>query len=121
MERNDSISIGSIQYSFRDVITLNDDDVSETEASITCNKDGSYQTILYRTYLGLKGSIYNDNLYIVPIDDLTKEELNELIEEHKDNTNVMSVLKARGYYNDDYSINKTRVLVKINKLIKCYC
>lgn len=112
MERNDSISIGSIQYSFRDVITLNDDDVSETEASITCNKDGSYQTILYRTYLGLKGSIYNDNLYIVPIDDLTKEELNELIEEHKDNTNVMSVLKARGYYNDDYSINKTRVLVK---------
>lgn len=40
------------------------------------------------------------------------QKLNELIEEHKDNTNVMSVLKARGYYNDDYSINKTRVLVK---------
>ena len=113
LEKKDNISIGSIQYSFRDVITLNDNNVSETEASIVCNKDGSYQITLYRSYLGLSGSIYNDNLYIVPIDDLSQEELNDLIEEQKYNNNVMDALKARGYYKDDnYSVNKTKLLIK---------
>ena len=74
----DAIPNGSVQYAFNDITSLNDIDLSLTKVSLVCNKDGSYNTILYNTYLGITGNIYNDDMYMIPVQDLTQEEVNEL-------------------------------------------
>ena len=95
-------------------VTISDSDVSASSVSVVCNKDGSYQTILYRTSLGIMGAIYNDDIFMVPLDNLSKQEINELIEQYKDNDTIMDILSLEGYhYDDSYTLNKTKVL-KLN-------
>ena len=113
-DKVENVSCGSIQYSFRDAVTISDSDVSASSVSVVCNKDGSYQTILYRTSLGIMGAIYNDDIFMVPLDNLSKQEINELIEQYKDNDTIMDILSLEGYhYDDSYTLNKTKVL-KLN-------
>lgn len=71
----------TIEYEFNDVISGISYD--NTNVVLTYNGDGSYNILLYRTYLGLKGKLTNTNLYIEPLEDLTKEELKCLEEEHQ--------------------------------------
>ena len=84
----DAIPNGSVQYAFNDITSLNDSDLSLTKVSLVCNKDGSYNTILYNTYIGITGNIYNDDMYMIPVQDLTKEEINELFNEYQSNNKI---------------------------------
>lgn len=105
----DTIPNGSVQYAFNDITSLNDNDSSLTKVSLVCNKDGSYNTILYNTYLGINGNIYNDDMYMIPIQDLTQEEANELFKEYQDNESIISILNDNGIYQSN---NKVKVLNK---------
>lgn len=52
---------------------------SATDISFFYDNDGIYYTRIWRTDTNVvRGFITNDNLYIVPLSDLTKEELEEL-------------------------------------------
>lgn len=95
----------TIQYQFNDVNS--DISFDNTSVVLTYNGDGSYTILLYRTYLGIKGKLTNDNLYIVPIISLTNEELNELEEEHMNYPKILD--KLHSY---DYDTPKSRVLTK---------
>lgn len=105
----DAIPNGSVQYAFNDITSLNDSDLSLTKVSLICNKDGSYNTILYNTYLGITGNIYNDDMYMIPVQDLTKEEINELFKEYQDNESIINILNNNGIYQSN---NKIKVLNK---------
>lgn len=105
----DAIPNGSVQYAFNDITSLNDNDLSLTKVSLVCNKDGSYNTILYNTYLGITGNIYNDDMYMIPVQDLTKEEINELFNEYQDNESIIYILNNNGIYKSN---NKIKVLNK---------
>ncbi len=95
----------TIQYQFNDVNS--DISFDNTSVVLTYNGDGSYTILLYRTYLGIKGKLTNDNLYIVPIISLTNEELNELEEEHMNYPKILD--KLHSY---DYDTPKSRALTK---------
>ena len=95
----------TIQYQFNDVNS--DISFDNTSVVLTYNGDGSYTILLYRTYLGIKGKLTNDNLYIVPIISVTNEELNELEEEHMNYPKILD--KLHSY---DYDTPKSRVLTK---------
>lgn len=95
----------TIQYQFNDVNS--DISFDNTSVVLTYNGDGSYTILLYRTYLGIKGKLTNDNLYIVPITSLTNEELEELEEEHMNYPKILD--KLHSY---DYDTPKSRVLTK---------
>lgn len=105
----DAIPNGSVQYAFNDITSLNDSDLSLTKVSLVCNKDGSYNTILYNTYIGITGNIYNDDMYMIPVQDLTKEEVNELFNEYQDNESIIYILNNNGIYQSN---NKIKVLNK---------
>lgn len=107
-ENWNNISEGSLIYSFNDVVSFRDSDFSMTDISLICNRDGSYQTIIYSSYLGLKGSIYNMSLFMKPLSELTKEEMSELIDEYKNDQEIMSFLEDNNFK----STNKIRVLKK---------
>ena len=105
----DTIPNGSVQYAFNDITSLNDSDFSLTKVSLVCNKDGSYNTILYNTYLDITGNIYNDSMYMIPVQDLTQEEVNELYKEYQDNENIINILNDNGIYQSNI---KVKVLSK---------
>lgn len=70
----------SVQYEFfgteENLSSLTD---SATDISFFYDNDGIYYTRIWRTDTNVvRGFITNDNLYIVPLSDLTKEELEEL-------------------------------------------
>ena len=95
----------TIQYQFNDITSGHSFD--NTNVVMTYIGDGYYSILLYRTYLGIKGKLSNDNLYIVPLSDLTQEELEELINELKDNQDMLDKLLS---YN--YTKPKTKTLTK---------
>lgn len=104
-----AVSEGSVIYNFEDVTSFKDSEFSLTDISLTCNLDGSYQTIVYSSFLGLKGSIYNMSLYMMPLKDLTNDQINELFDENVNNQEIMDFLKENGY---SRTTNKIRVLKK---------
>ena len=104
-----TVSEGSVIYNFEDVTSFKDSEFSLTDISLTCNLDGSYQTIVYSSFLGLKGSIYNMSLYMMPLKDLTNDQINELFDENVNNQEIMDFLKENGY---SRTTNKIRVLKK---------
>ena len=95
----------TIQYQFNDITSGHSFD--NTNVVMTYIGDGYYSILLYKTYLGIKGKLSNDNLYIVPLSDLTQEELEELINELKDNQDMLDKLLSY-----DYTKPKTKTLTK---------
>ena len=95
----------TIQYQFNDITSGHSFD--NTNVVMTYIGDGYYSILLYRTYLGIKGKLSNDNLYIVPLSDLTQEELEELTNELKDNQDMLDKLLSY-----DYTKPKTKTLTK---------
>lgn len=75
------------------------------------NGDGYYYITVWRSYCGIVGRFTNDNLYIKPLYDLTREELEELMYELKDNQDMLEEL----YQYDDSYVDikpKTKTLTK---------
>lgn len=70
----------SVQYEFFGTEeNLSSPTDSATDISFYYDNDGIYYTRIWKTNTNVvKGFITNDNLYIVPLSDLTKEELEEL-------------------------------------------
>lgn len=92
----------TIQYEFNDATSGNS--FNTTNVVMTYNGDGYYSLLLYRSYLGIKGKISNDNLFIVPLYDLSEEEFKELESELSDYPDMLDKIY---FYN-----NKTKTLVK---------
>lgn len=100
----------TIEYVFTDVEDSYDIPTLEnTCITMNYNGDGYYYYTIYYSYCKVKGTLTNNNLYTVPLEDLTKEELKDLEEELKNNPNMLD--KVYDYININ---NKTKTLTKIN-------
>lgn len=102
----------SVQYEFGDIFEDNYiPRFEETDVSMNYNGDGYYYITVWRSYCGIVGRFTNDNLYIKPLYDLTREELEELMYELKDNQDMLEKL----YQYDDSYVDikpKTKTLTK---------
>lgn len=102
----------SIQYEFTDVCDENTiPQFNDTDISLCCNNGGGYDITIWKSYCGATGQIHSTNLNIVPLEDLSQDEYNELTTELQEHPKMLEKLNE---YSSTNTTEKAKVLTKNN-------